>query len=87
MRNNCIVLSQQDIVAASILDLGRMLVGEAAEERGKAHNYRAWYVTGCTLECDAKIMTEIICEFRLTSLLYRRVSQSMLLYQVRILPY
>lgn len=47
MRNNCIVLSQQDIEAASILDLGRMLVGEAAEERGKAHIYRAWYVTGC----------------------------------------
>ena len=52
MRNNCIVLSQQDIEAASILDLGRMLVGEAAEERGKAYIYRAWYVTGCTLECD-----------------------------------
>jgi len=63
MRNNCIVLSQQDIEAASILDLGRILVGEAAEERGKAHIYRAWYVTGCTLECDAKLRTEIICEF------------------------
>ena len=62
MRNNCIVLSQQDMKAASILDLGRMLVGEAAEERGKAHIYRAWYVTGCTLKCDAKLMTEIICE-------------------------
>lgn len=61
MRNDCIVLSQQDIEAASILDLGRILVGEAAEERGKAHIYRAWYVTGCTLECDAK--PEIICEF------------------------
>ncbi len=45
-----------------MLDLGRMLVGEAAEERGKAHIYRAWYVTGCTLECDAKLRTEIICE-------------------------
>lgn len=41
MRNNRIVSSQQDIEAASILDLGRMLVGEAAEERGKAHIYRA----------------------------------------------
>ena len=57
MRNDCIVLSQQDIEAASILDLGSMLVGEAAEERGKAH------VTGCTLECDAKLRTQIICEF------------------------
>lgn len=28
MRNNCIVSSQQDIEASSILDLGRMLVGE-----------------------------------------------------------
>lgn len=37
-----------------------MLVGEAAEERGKAHIYRAWYVTGWTLECDAKLRTEII---------------------------
>lgn len=63
MRSNYIVLSQQDIEAASILDLGRMLVGEAAEERGKAHIYRAWYVTGCTLECDAKLRAEIICEF------------------------
>ena len=63
MRNNCIVLSQQDIKAASILDLGSMLVGEAAEERGKAHIYRAWYVTGCTLECDAKLRIETICEF------------------------
>lgn len=58
MRNEYIVLSQQDIEAASILDLGRMLVGEAAEERGKAHIYRAWYITGCILECDAKIRTE-----------------------------
>lgn len=63
MRNNCIVLSQQDIEAASILDLGRMLVGEAAEERGKVYIYRAWYVTGCTLECDVKLRTETICEF------------------------
>lgn len=60
MRNNCIVLSQQDIEAASILDLGSVSVGEAAEERGKAHIYRAWYVTGCMLECDAKLRTEII---------------------------
>ena len=57
MRNNCIVLSQQDIEAASILDMGRMLVGEAAEEQGKV------YITGCTLECDAKLRTEVSCEF------------------------
>ena len=63
MRNNCIVLSGQDIEAASILYLGRMLVDEAGEERVKAHIYRAWYITGCTLECDAKFTTEIICEF------------------------
>lgn len=63
MRNNCIVLSQQDIEAASILDLGSMLVSEAAEERGKANIYRAWYVTDYTLEYDAKLRTEIICEF------------------------
>lgn len=60
IRNNCIVLSQQDIEAASILDLGSMSVGEAAEERGKARIYRAWYVTGYMLECDAKLRTEII---------------------------
>ena len=63
MRNKGIVLSRQDNEAASILDLGSMLVGETAEERVKAHIYRAWYVTGCTLECDAKLRTEIICEF------------------------
>ena len=61
--NNSIVLSQQDIEAATILDLGSMLVEEAAEERGKAHIYRASYVTGCMLECDAKLRTEINCEF------------------------
>ena len=44
MRNNCIVLSQHDIEAVSILDLGRILVGDI-------------------LECDAKLETEIICEF------------------------
>lgn len=38
MRNKYI---QQDIEAASILNLGRILIGEAAEERGKAHIYRA----------------------------------------------
>ena len=63
MRNNCIVLSQQDTEAASIFDLGRMLVGEAAEERGKAQIYRAWDVTGSTFECDTKLRSEIICEF------------------------
>ena len=63
IRNNCIVLSQQDIEAVSILHLKRMLVGEATEERGKAHIYRAWYVTGYTLECDVKLRIEIICEF------------------------
>ena len=54
MGDNCILLSQQDIEAASILDLESMLVGEAAEERGKAHIYRAWYDTGCTLERERK---------------------------------
>ena len=63
MRNDCIVWSQQDIEAASIWDLGSMLVGEAAEERGKAHIYRAWYVTGCTLECDAKLRPRVSVNF------------------------
>ena len=71
MRNNYIVLSQQDFEAASILDLGRILVGEAAEERGKAYIYRAWYVTGCTLEFDVKLRTEIICEFLFLTILDR----------------
>lgn len=63
MRNNCIVLSQQNIEAVSILNLRRILVGEAAKERDKAHIYRAWYVTSYTLKCDAKLRIEIICEF------------------------
>lgn len=38
MRNKYI---QQDIEAASTLSLRRILIGEAAEERHKAHIYRA----------------------------------------------
>ena len=43
--------------------MGRILVGEAAEERGKAHICGAWYVTDFSLECDAKLRAEIIYEF------------------------